>query len=383
MYPDGGGLYLQVAKDGSRSWIFRYRFGLIRRHLGLGALHTVGLAQARELAAAARRQLQAGEDPITARREKVAAARAAAAKTVTFDEAAAVYITAHEADWKTGKHADQWRNSLAAYASPVIGDLPVQTIDVAHVMRVLQPIWSTHTETASRVRSRIETVLEAARAAGHRSGPNPAAWSGNLQHLLAKRSKVAKVEHFASMPHAQVAGFLAQLRAVNTTVARALEFSILCSSRSGEVFGADWSEIDIATKVWTIPASRMKGARPHRVPLSDAALAVLGTPGAGLLFPGTRPGRPIAKNAFVKLLRQLGHATITAHGFRSSFRDWCADSGVNGEVAEAALAHAVRDKTEADYRRGDLLARRAPVMEAWAAYCGDDAADNVRALRRA
>jgi integrase len=377
-YADGGGLYLKVNKDGSRSWIFRYRFGSTRRHFGLGSLTTTTLQQAREAAANARRQLLMGEDPIAVRQAKVAAARLADAKARTFRQCATDYIAAHAAGWKQARHASQWTSSLATHAYPVIGDLSVQAIDTALVMRVLEPIWTAHTETASRVRGRIESVLDWAKVRGYRDGENPARWKGHLDHLLAPRSKVQKVRHLAAMPHAELPAFMTALRACDATVARMVEFQILTAARPSEAREADWSEIDLATKTWNVPAERMKGGKPHHVPLSDAAVAALGTPSTGLVFPGS------SKNSFGRLLRRLGHGDVTAHGFRSSFSDWCRDNHVNPEVREAALAHAIRDKTEAAYARGDLLESRRPVMGNWAAHCAAvELADNVMTLRRA
>jgi integrase len=381
-YADGGGLYLKVNKDGSRSWIFRYRFGSTRRHFGLGSLATTSLAQARQAAANARRQLLMGEDPIAVRQAKVAAARLADAKAQTFSQCTTTYVTAKRAGW-TRTHARQWTSSLTKHAHPIIGDLSVQAIDTALVMKVLEPLWTKNTETASRVRSRIESILDWAKVRGYRDGDNPARWQGHLDHLLPTKSSVAKVKHHPAMPYAELPAFMTTLRAAATPAARALEFTILTASRSGEVLGADWSEIDLATKTWTVPAARMKEKRTHCVPLSDAAIAALGTPGTGLVF-NARPGHPLNKNAFMELLRRAGHG-VTAHGFRSTFRDWAAEqTDFAFEVVEMSLAHKVGNEVSRAYFRSDLFDRRRFLMDAWAAFCsGVKQADNVMTLRRA
>jgi integrase len=371
LHPDGNGLYLQIARNGSRSWVLRYRLGRARRYLGLGALHSTSLSQARELAAAARRQLLAGEDPVAARQAKQAALRLADAKAMTFSQAAAAYIEAHRPGWRNADHANQWRNSLATHAFPIIGALPVAAIDTTLVMQVLDPIWVTKTETAGRVRGRIESILDWAAARGYRTGDNPARWRGHLDHLLPDRAKVAKVEHLPALPYADLPDFLAALRQRDGIPARALEFTILTAARPGEVLLADWSEIDFAARLWAVPGTRMKAGRDHRVPLSDAALALLAAlpePHSGPVFAG-RPGKPIGRNALMKELRRMDRGDLSVHGFRSVFRDWAAEATeFPGEVCEAALAHAIGDKTEAAYRRGDLLERRRLLMAAWAAY---------------
>jgi integrase len=388
LHPDGNGLYLQIARNGSRSWVLRYRLGRARRYLGLGALHSTSLSQARELAAAARRQLLAGEDPVAARQAKQAALRLADAKAMTFAQAAASYIEAHRPGWRNADHANQWRNSLATHAFPIIGALPVAAIDTTLVMQVLDPIWTTKTETAGRVRGRIESVLNWASARGYRTGDNPARWRGHLDHLLPDRAKVAKVEHLPALPYADLPDFLAELRQRNGIPAKALEFAILTAARPGEVLLADWSEIDFAARVWAVPGTRMKAGRDHRVPLSDAAMAVLEAlpePRSEPVFPGARPGRPIGRNALMKELRRMGRGDLTVHGFRSTFRDWAAEATeFPGEVCEAALTHAIGDKTEAAYRRGDLLERRRLLMAAWAAYgAGEQVGATITTLRRA
>jgi integrase len=388
LYPDGQGLYLQVSRNGSRSWVLRFRLGGARRYLGLGALHSTSLVQAREAAAAARRQLLAGIDPVESRRAKVAALRLADAKVVTFAQAAEQYMISHKPSWRNADHARQWTNSLAAYAYPIIGSLPVQAIDTTLVMKVIEPLWIARTVTASRIRGRIESVLDWASARGYRTGDNPARWRGHLDHLLPDRSKVQKVKHHPALPYADLPVFLAALRQRDGIPAKALEFAILTAARPGEVLLADWSEIDFAARLWTVPGNRMKAGRTHRVPLSDAAMAVLeALPGlrSGPVFPGMRPGRPIGENAMLFELRHMGCGDLTAHGFRSTFRDWAAEqTEFPAEVVEQALAHAIGNKTVAAYRRrGDLLERRRVLMTAWAAYgAGGQAGATITKLRR-
>ena len=379
MYGDGAGLYLAIARGGSKSWILRYKVGGRSRHLGLGPLHAIGLAQARERAADARRLLLDGHDPIEARRASRGAARLDAAKAMTFDQCAEAYIAAHRAGWRNPKHARQWTATLGAYASPVFGALSVQAIDTALVMKVVEPIWATKPETAARLRGRIESVLDWARVRQYRDGENPARWRGHLDHLLPAKTKVHKVRHHATLAYAELAAFMAALRAQDGVAARALEFVVLTAARSGEVLGARWSEIDINEKIWIVPAVRMKGGREHRVPLSDRALAILKdmkTLGRDdFVFPGQRPRRPLGTNTLTVLLRKMGRGDLTVHGFRSSFRDWCAErTSFPSEVAEMSLAHAIGNKVEAAYRRSDLFEKRRRLMDEWARFCDAPAA---------
>jgi integrase len=388
MYADGGGLYLQVTAGGA-SWIYRYMLAGRAREMGLGPLALFGLAEARAKALDARRLRHEGIDPIEARRAMRAQARLDAAKAVTFMECAHGYITAHRAGWRNGKHAAQWEATLATYAGPVIGALPVPVIDTALVLKVLEPIWTTKPETAGRVRGRIESILDWAKVRGYRAGENPARWRGHLDKLLPARSKVRKIEHHAALPYAELPGFLVSLREQEGAVARALEFSILMAARTAEVIGARWDEIDLLEKIWTVPAARMKAGREHRVPLSARALAILEEmqrhPHAeeGFVFPGGKLGRPLSNMAFLMLLRRLGRDDLTAHGFRSTFRDWAADrTNFPAEVAEMALAHAVSGKVEAAYRRGDLFEKRRRLMDAWAEFAaGGNTSPRVLALR--
>ena len=362
-YHDGGGLYLAVDQAGNRSWIFRYgRQGM--RHHGLGPLHTVTLAEAREKAKACRQLLIEGRDPIEEKRARKAAIAAEAARAITFRAAAETYINDHHAAWKNPKNRQQWQNTLAAYAHPVIGKLPVAEIDTGLVMRVLEPIWREKTETAARVRMRIERILDWAAVHGYREGENPARWKGHLEHILPAQGKIAPVEHHDALPHAEVPAFIAELQGRNGS-AGAFEFLILTAARTGEVLGATWDEFDCETRIWTIPAVRMKAAREHRVPLADRAIEIL----KDQPHTGKQPF-PYSNMAFLQTLKRMDRDGVTAHGFRSSFRDWAAETHeASRDVAEMALAHAIADKTEAAYRRGDLFAKRRKLMDDWAAFC--------------
>lgn len=391
LYGDGGGLYLQVAKGGSKSWIFRFMIAGKARYMGLGSIDTFSLREARERAKEARKLVADGIDPIDTRREMIAAARADDAKLVSFSEAAKRYIKAHEAGWKNAKHADQWRNTLATYADPVIGPLSVAKIDTGHIMQIIEPIWTGKTETASRVRGRIEAVLNWATARRYRSGDNPARWRGHLDKLLPAPSRVAKIRHHPAMPYTDLPAFMQRLRALNSISANALEFTILTAVRTSEAIGATESEFDLEAKVWTIPAERMKANRPHRVPLSDRALEILKTTpreaNSLYVFPGAKRGKPLSNMAMLELLQGLeGAEGLTVHGFRSTFRDWAAEqSRFPREIAEAALAHVVKDKTEAAYQRGDLLEKRRKLMAAWAGFATTTKArrENVVAMKKA
>lgn len=374
MYPDGGGLYLRIGPSGAKSWVFRYRVGDKRRDMGLGPLHVVSLQDARAKATEARRHRLAGSDPVAVRDSERMAARLAAAGGVAFEEAASRYVEAHRAGWKNAKHAAQWGATLEAYAFPVFGDVPVQAVDVGMVLKVLEPIWATKTETASRLRGRIESILDWAKARGYRDGDNPARWRGHLDALLPARTRVAKVEHHAALPYGEVGAFMAALRAHEGVSARALEFCMLTATRTSEAIGARWEEIDLGAGLWTIPAGRIKAGKEHRVPLSERTLEIL----AGMasvresdfVFPGGRKGRPLSSMAFLMTLRRMKRDDTTAHGFRSTFRDWAAErTHYPREVCEMSLAHAIGDKVEAAYRRGDLFEKRRRLMDEWARYC--------------
>ncbi len=394
MYADGGGLYLRLTEEGTKNWVLRYMLAGRPRWMGLGPLTLFGLQEARAKALDARRLRHEGVDPIEARRAARQQVRLDAAKSLTFRECAASYIAAHKAGWHNAKHAAQWEATLATYAEPIIGALPVQAIDTALVTKVIEPIWAQKPETASRLRGRIEAVLDWAKVRGFRQGENPARWRGHLDNLLPARSKVRRVEHHAALPYAEIGAFNAALRQQEGTAARALEFAILTAARTGETIGATWGEIDLGGKVWTIPAGRMKAGREHRVPLSVRAGEIVAnmrklvgdevSPDAPL-FPSAKRGKPLSNMAFLMLLRRMNRGDVTAHGFRSTFRDWCAErTSFPSEVAEMALAHNVSDKVEAAYRRGDMFEKRRRLMEAWAEFCGtaqSTAQNNVAPLR--
>jgi integrase len=389
-HADGGGLYLQVAPGGGRSWIFRYQIAGRRRDMGLGSTSIVGLAEARRVAHECRRLLFEGIDPLERKRAGRSAAALEAAKAITFRQCAEGYIAAHKAGWRDHKSQQQWEQSLAAYVYPLFGTLPVQAIDVGLVLKAIESLWTEKPETASRVRGRIESVLDWATARGYRTGENPARWRGHLENLLPKRSKVRKVEHHPALPYPEIAAFVAELRQQEGVAARALEFAILTAARSGEVLGARWSEFDMANRIWTIPGDRMKAGKEHRVPLSDAAMAVVEQMAAVRLndyvFPGLKKGQSASTNTMFYALRHMNRGDLTAHGFRSTFRDWCAEhTAFPAEVAEMALAHVVGDKVEAAYRRGDLFEKRRQLAEAWAKFCDAPAitGGEVVALRKA
>jgi integrase len=388
VYGDGAGLWLNVGEAGNKSWLYRYMLDGRAREMGLGPLHTIGLAEARERARAARRLCLDGIDPIERKHAERDARRLAAASAVTFEDCAAKYIAANRAGWRNAKHAAQWDATLAAYAYPIIGGLPVGSIDTGHVTRILEPIWTTKPETASRVRGRIEAVLDYAATHRWRTGENPARWRGHLENVLPKRSKVRKVEHHAALPWREIGAFMARLAKQEGVAAMALRFAILTAARTGEVIGARWSEIDTKHAVWIIPAERMKASREHRVPLSGAALAVLCEAGKlradgadGFVFPGMKGG--LSNMAMLVLLRRMGRGDLTAHGFRSTFRDWAAETGKPADIAEAALAHTSGNKTQAAYQRGDLLDRRRRLMDQWAEFCARKGPDEVVVALRA
>ena len=389
MYSDGGGLYLQVSDNGA-SWIYRYMIGGRAREMGLGPLALFSLAEARAKALDARRLRHEGVDPIEAKRAARARARLDAAKAVTFKQCAESYIKAHRAGWRNAKHAAQWEATLATYAEPIIGALPVQAIDTALVMKVLEhesrdapnkpasSLWTAKPETASRLRGRIESILDWAKVRGYREGENPARWRGHLDKLLPARSKVRKVEHHAALSYPALPDFLVALRQQEGISARALEFTILTAARTGETINAKWSEFDLPAKIWTVPSNRMKAGKEHRVPLSARALAILKEMQTfrhtgeidTFVFTGGKSGKPLSNMAFSMLLRRMGRDDLTAHGFRSTFRDWAAErTNFPAEVSEMALAHAVSDKTIAAYNRSDLFERRRRLMEQWATFC--------------
>lgn len=378
-YADGGrsGLWLKVSPTGARRWFVRVVVDGKRREMSLGSYPTVGLAEARELALEAQRLARRGVDPIEHRAEQAAVE----SSKPTFTSAAAAYIRAHRRGWKNAKHARQWVSTLKTYARPVVGSKPVDTITTDDVLLVLRPIWSSKTETAKRVQGRMENVLDFASAHKWRDESNPARWRGHLDKLLAKPTKVKRVRHHPAMPYSELPGFMRELEAVEGMAALALRFLILTATRTSETLNAQWSEVDIDAAVWTIPAERMKAKREHRVPLTPEALAILRAvprvAGEAWIFPGGRAGRPLSTMALLMAMRRLGYGVdgergpFVPHGFRSSFRDWCGEvSSFPTNVAEAALAHVLSDKTEAAYARGDLFVKRRRLMEAWSDWCG-------------
>lgn len=407
MYADGAGLYLRVpalkpaeierrlqaaaAEHGGgapaalreqlegeaagASWVLRYMLNGRPRYMGLGPLALYGLADARAKALDARRLRHEGVDPIDAKRQVRSRARLEAAKAVTFTEAAEKYIAAHSPGWKGAKVKAGWEATLKTYAEPVIGALPMQAIDTALVLKVLEPIWTKKPETAGRVRQRIEAILDWAKARGYREGENPARWRGHIDKLLPPRGKVRKVEHHAALPYIEIGPFIAQLRQQKATASRALEFAILTAARTGEALGARWDEINIGNRLWTVPAARMKSGKEHRVPLSAPAIVLLTelaeSRDGEFVFRGARRGHSLSDMALLMQLRRMKRGDLTTHGFRSTFRDWAAErTAFPAEAAEMALAHTVPDKVEAAYRRGDMFEKRRLLMEAWAKFCG-------------
>lgn len=373
-YAVGGvpGLCLYVQASGARSWLLRLTVGSKRREMGLGGFPAVTLADARARARQQREKADQGVDPIEDRRAARSALQVAQAAALTFEKAAGQYIAAHEAGWKNAKHGQQWRNTLAQHVYPVMGQTLVRDVGLPQVLAVLEPIWKTKTETASRVRGRIESVLDWATARGYREGLNPARWRGHLDKLLAKPSKVAKVQHHPALPLDQIGSFMAELRAAEGMGARALEFVILTAARSGEVRGATWAELDLKAGAWTIPAGRMKAGREHRVPLSADALRLLEAlpkeGGADLVFPSPKGAGQLSDMTLTAVMRRM-KAPGVPHGFRSCFRDWAAEhTSYPRELAEMALAHTIESKTEAAYRRGDMFERRRKMMDDWAAF---------------
>ena len=369
------GLLLQVTQGGSRSWVLKVMIASRRREMGLGGYPAVPLAMAHDKARSARELIRQGIDPIVKARQAQSALLAERATAWSFKECAAAYIEAHESGWRNAKHVQQWRNTLDTYAYPVLGDLQVRDIAMAHVLRVLEPIWKTKTETAKRLRGRIESILDWAKGRGYRSGDNPAAWDGCLSAQLAKPSKVATTGHHAAMPIDAIGAFMVKLRGAEGLGARALEFVILTAARSGEVRGATWSEIDEGNGMWTVPKVRMKAGKEHRVPLTESAVELLRTVGkltgktepSDLIFPASRGGK-LSDMTLTAVLRRMELA-YTAHGFRSTFRDWVSErTNYPNHQAEMALAHTVGDKVEAAYRRGDMFDKRRGMMADWANF---------------
>lgn len=391
-YEDGDGLRLLIKANGKKYWVLRFQLSGKRREMGLGTYPAIGLKEARQNSSDKRRLLRDGIDPLQARDEvraaQVAAEQQRKNKSITFQDVSVDYIEAHRAGWKNVKHAQQWTNTLATYAAPVIGDLATNQITTEHLLEILKPIWGSKAETASRVRNRIELVLDAAKARGLRDGENPARWRGHLDKLLPPSSKAKRTQNHPALPYSQLPRFIQVLNSIEGQSACALKMTILTACRTSEVLAADWSEIDLKAKLWSIPAARMKAGKVHTVPLSDAVIALLkGLPqiqGSSHLFPGARKGRPISNMAMLMTLRRMDHKEledggkgwrdsddriITAHGFRSTFRDWAAErTNYAREVCEMSLAHVVANGAEAAYWRSDLLDKRRALMADWAEF---------------
>jgi integrase len=386
MLADGGGLYLQVAKGGAKSWIFRFQVRARRRDMGLGSVEKVSLSAARRKAKEAHELVGQGIDPIDHKKAAAAAAAVELAKGVTFKQAAEAYIEHMRGGWRNAKHAGQWSSTLEAHAFPILGHLPVGAIDTALVCQVLDPIWRTKTETASRVRGRIESILDHAKVRGQRAGENPARWHGHLELTYPAKGEIAPVKHHSSLPYVDMPAFWPKLQVQDGMGARALEFAILTAGRTGEVLGARWSEIDLDARVWRVPAERMKAGKEHTVPLSDPTIALLRKLTAvrvgDLVFPGQAADRPLSNMAMHMALRRM-KIDATPHGFRSTFRTWVAEqTNFPHEVAEAALAHTQDDKVVATYQRGDFAKKRTALMAAWANYVSTGTAANVVPMGR-
>lgn len=383
-YPDGGNLYLQVSSTGAKSWLFRYMINGKAKNMGLGSYPAVPLATqkgengkeikgAREKAIEARNLLSSGIDPQSEKKADKQKAKLEEAKKMTFEQCAVAYIDAKKAGWKNAKHTQQWTNTLTAYAYPVFGDLSVQDIDVALVMKVIEPIWQIKNETADRVRSRIENIIDFATSRDYRTGDNPARWRGRLENLLAKPSKVQKVKHHPALPYADISDFMAELATKEGLGALALQLTILTATRTSETINAKWSEFDLKKAIWTIPAERIKTGKEHRIPLSEPALKIIKNLYEekinDFVFP-SKKDKPLSNMAMMMLVKRMGRDDFVVHGFRSTFRDWVAEqTNYAREVAEASLSHAIGNAVEASYRRGDLLEKRQRLMNEWARYC--------------
>ncbi|MCD6438123.1 MAG: tyrosine-type recombinase/integrase, partial [Halomonas sp.] len=373
-HEDGGGLRLVVSKGGAKKWVLRFTLKSKRREMGLGSFPDTGLAEARRKAENYRKLAKEGTDPIHARELETQQQ-----STPTFTNCAARYIQSHRRSWRNAKHARQWVSTLKTYARPVIGEMPVDEIDTHQILNILSPIWIAKTETAKRVQGRIENVLDFASAHKYRDEANPARWRGHLDKLLPKPSKVQKVTHHPAMPYEQVAAFMGAVQDYNSVSSKALQLLILTATRTSEVLNAEWHEIDLVNATWTIPAKRMKASREHRIPLSHQALALITTlpsvKGNSFVFPGMKPSRPLSNMSLLQFMRGLGYGpsgdkgNYVPHGFRSSFRDWTGEvTSYPRDVAEMALAHAIENKVEAAYRRGDLFEKRRAMMQEWADY---------------
>ena len=379
MHPDGDGLYLCVSNPESASWIFRFKIDGRSGEMGLGSLRDVTLEEAREKAAEARRLKKQGVNPIAAKAAAEAAKAAElaqeAARAVTFEECARAFINSHKPSWRNAKHGQQWQNTLSTYAYSVIGAMPVADVDTALVLRILEPQWTVKPETMSRLRGRIENILDWARTRGYRNGENPARWRGHMANLLPKPSKVKRVKHHAALPFEKVPAFMRELRESEDLGRLALDFTILTAARTSETIRARWSDISMSKKLWIVPPDLIKGQKEHRVPLTAPVIAILKKlqklkRDDGFVFPGQKKGKHLSNGAMLMQLERMNRGDITVHGFRSAFKDWALEcTAFPPEVSEMALAHVVEDKVEAAYRRGDLLKKRRGLMEAWAKYC--------------
>ena len=392
LYGDGGGLSLQITANGVKSWLLRFMVAGKPFGMGLGPTHTVSLVEARQKALDARKLLISGINPLIAKQQSQIAAALANAKMMSFDQCAKAYILAHKASWKNAKHLEQWTNTLNTYASPVFGYLPVADIDTGLVMKCLAPIWESKTETASRIRGRIESVLGWATTSGYRTGENPARWKGHLENLLATIGKSSRTKHHPSLPWHRIGAFMAALRGREGVAARAVELAILTACRSGEVRDARWTEFDTTGKVWTIPAERMKAKREHQVPLSNAAIDLLKSipisRETDVVFTGTK-GQPLSGMSMTAVIRRMNDSDkprwedangdrITVHGFRTTFRMWTAETtSYPREVAEHALAHQLPDAVERAYQRGSQFAKRTGLMTDWSVYCATTQIDAI------
>ena len=375
-HADGGGLHLLVKDTGARSWVYRFMLKGKSRDIGLGPAGDDGvtLAKARDARDALRLKVKAGIDPLEERQreaaEALAATQAAQIARITFKAVAEAYIGTNEGSWRNDKHRQQWKNTLATYVYPVIGEMPVSDVATADVLQIIEPIWKAKAETASRVRGRMETILDAAKARGYRDGENPARWRGHIAQILPARTKLTRGHHKA-MAYDAIPAFVGALRKREAVAALALEFTILTAARTGEVIAAKWGEVDLEKAVWTVPANRMKAGKEHRVPLPPRAVEILKATqalGKEWLFPAIRGGS-MSGMAMTMLLRRM-KVDATVHGFRSGFRDWAAEcTGYAHEVAEMALAHTIENKVERAYRRGDLFDKRRRLMDDWATYC--------------
>ena len=387
-YGDGGGLYLQVAPAGSKSWIFRFALAHRRREMGLGPFPAVGLAAAREAASKARALVKAGKDPIAAREAERAQERLQAAQGVTWDQAVDQFLEAHSSSWKNKKHRQQWRNTLDTYAKPTLGTLAISGIGTPEVIKVLEPLWHTKPETASRVRGRAERILDWAKVKEYRTGENPARWRGHLDKVFPARGKVRKVKHHAAVPIDDLPGVYRRLAQSKGVAAKAARFTILTAVRPGETTGGVWPEIDRKNALWIIPPERMKADLTHRATLSREALAILDEmveiQTCSYIFPGQKAKRPLSLTSLSNALKAAGGGKATVHGTaRSTFKDWASErTSFPSAVSEMALAHTIGDKVEAAYRRGELLTKRAALMQQWANFLLSEASEKVVPLRR-